>query len=160
MAFKNVFPGRTEKRVWKRAGSLAAGEDGGSMVESALVFPILLTLLFCFMETCLAFYSYEMISEAAREGTRYAMVHGASCPNATSPTCEATATQVNTYVSNLGLVNAAGGTMTVNTTYPNGAEAVGDTVQVTVSYVLPIRMPYVPTASLKFSSTSVAYIIQ
>lgn len=135
-------------------------QDGGSIIEFALTLPALFGLLFCFMEMCLAFYTYDMISESAREGARYAMVHGASCPTSGNPTCEATATQVNTYVSGLGWPNIAGGTMTVSTTYPNGNEAVGSAVQVRVSYAFKITLAFVPKSTLNMSSTSLMYIIQ
>jgi hypothetical protein len=95
------------------------------------------------MELCLAFYSHDMISEAAREGSRYAIYHGATCPTSASPTCEATATQVNSYVTGLGWPNLAGGAMTVATTYPNGNENVGSLVQVKITYVFAIHDEHV-----------------
>jgi hypothetical protein len=112
------------------------------------------------MQLCVAFYSYNLISQVAREGSRYAMVRGASCPNTTNPTCEVTAAQVNSYVSGLGYPNIGGGTLTIATTYPNGNEAVGSPVKVTVTYVLNITMPFVPKNSLTMTSTSQAYIVQ
>jgi hypothetical protein len=135
-------------------------EEGSALIEFAVTLPVLFTLLFCFMEMCLAFYSREMISEAAREGTRYAMFHGASCPNSTSPTCEATAAQVNAAVTGMGWPNLAGGTMTVATTYPSGNEAVGSLVQVKITYIFAIQMAFVPKSSLTMTSTSEAYILQ
>jgi Flp pilus assembly protein TadG len=126
----------------------------------AVTLPLLFTLLFCFMEMCLAFYSRDMISEAARDGTHYAMLHGASCPTTASPTCEATAAQVNSYVTGLGWPNLGNGTMTVATTYPNGNEAVGSLVQVKITYAFAIKMPFVPTNTLTMTSTSEAYIVQ
>ena len=135
-------------------------EDGGALIDMALTLPILFTLLFCFMEMCLAFYSKDMISECAREGTRYAMYRGASCPTSSNPTCEVTASQVNSYVSGLGWPNLGGGTMSVNTTYPNGNETAGSYVQVAVTYVMPIRMPFVPSSALTFTSTSKMQILQ
>jgi len=135
-------------------------DEGGSMIEFAVTLPILFALIFCFMETCMALYTYEMISDSAREGTRYAMVRGASCPSTAHPTCEATATQVNTYVSGLGWPNVGGGAVTPNTTYPDGDENVGSHVQVTVSYAFKIAMPFVPTKSISLSSTSKTTIIQ
>ena len=57
---------------------------------------ILLTFLFGVMEASFALYSYHFISEAAREGTRYAIVRGslagaANCGShgSSSPTCKA-----------------------------------------------------------------------
>jgi len=143
-----------------RRRSLANDVDGSALIEFALTSSLLFTLLFCFMEICLVFYSYDLISEAAREGTRYAMYRGASCPNSTTPTCEVTASQVNTYVSGLVWPNLAGGTITPATTYPSGNENVGSTVQVTVTYVFPIKMPFVPTHSITMASTSVMPILQ
>jgi len=153
-----MIPG---KRLSGRAGQgFFRSDRGTALVEMAVTLPVLFTLLCCFMEMCLAFYTVDMISESAREGTRYAMYRGASCPTTTNPTCEASASQVNSYVSGIGWPNLAGGTLTVATTYPNGNENVGSTVQVKVSYTLPITMPFVPKGSQSFSSTSVMPILQ
>lgn len=135
-------------------------ENGGALIEMAVALPVLFTLMFCFIEMCLAVYSKNLISECAREGTRYAVYHGSSCPNSSSPTCEATAAQVNSYVTGLGWPNLAGGTMTVNTVYPSGNENPGSLVTVVVSYTLPIRVPFTPTNTLSFSSTSQMRILQ
>jgi Flp pilus assembly protein TadG len=135
-------------------------EDGGTLIEFAVTLPVLASLVFCFFEICMAIYTYDMISESAREGTRYAMVRGASCPSVANPTCEVTAAQVNTYVSGLGWPNVGGGLITPSTTYPDGNENVGSHVQVTVTYTFKITMPFVPTKSLSLSSTSTKTIIQ
>jgi Flp pilus assembly protein TadG len=135
-------------------------ESGGSLVEFAVTLPLLFTLVFCFMEMCLVFYTYQTISECAREGTRYAMFRGASCTTTAGGSCTATSAQVNGYVSGLVWPNAGGGTMTVATTYPDGNEAVGSRVQVKMTYVFPIYMPFVPTHSLTMASTSLVYIVQ
>ena len=130
------------------------------MIELAVTLPVLLAVIFCFMELSLVFYTYNMISEAAREGTRYAMTRGATCPTSASPTCEVTAAQVNTYVSGLGWPNVGAGTMTPATSYPDGDEALGHRVRVTVTYVFPIKMPFVPKNSISMSTTSEMKIIQ
>ena len=137
----------------------ARSEDGSSLIEFAVTLPTLFALIFCFIELCMAFYTYDMISESAREGTRYAMVRGASCPSTANPTCEATMAQVNAYVSGLGWPNVGGGKVTPVTFY-DGAEAVGTHVQATVTYTFLITLPFVPTKSLSLSSTSKATIIQ
>jgi Flp pilus assembly protein TadG len=144
----------------KRLRGATSSEEGSTLIEFALTFSVLLALIFCVMEICLVFYSYDMISDCAREGTRYAMVRGASCPNTTSPTCEVNASQVNSFVSAVKTPNLGNGTMTVATTYPDGNESPGSRVQVKVTYVFPIKMPFVPKNSLTMSSTSVMYIVQ
>ena len=59
----------------------AGGEVGSALIETAASLPVLFVLIFCFMELCMAFYSYDMISESAREGTRYAMLLSSTCTN-------------------------------------------------------------------------------
>jgi len=136
-------------------------DEGSTLVEFAVTLPVMFMLLFMFMELCLMFYTRDMISEVAREGTRYAMVRGGSCPTTSNPTCKATAAQVNAYVNGIGWPNIGGGTMTVNTVYSDPTnESVGSTVQVTVTYVFKITMPFVPTNSITMSSSSKMYIIQ
>jgi hypothetical protein len=135
-------------------------EDGQSMVEVAVTLPVVFTLIFCFMEMCLAFYTHNMISELAREGTRYAMVRGSSCLTMASASCQATALQVNTFVSGIGFPNLGGGAIIPLTTYPDGNAAIGSRVQISITYVFPITMPFVPTNSISMSTISVATIIQ
>jgi Flp pilus assembly protein TadG len=151
-----------------RNAGLTVGEDGQTLIEMAVSLPILFALIFCFMELCLAFYTYDMISEAAREGAQYAMVRSINCVtnnSSGSVSCTATSTQVNTYVKNLGWPNIAGGTIAPATTYiqvsPNAAGNIpGNYVNVTVTYVFPIKMPFVPTKALTLTSSSQMYIIQ
>ena len=51
------------------------GERGQSMVEYALVLPILLLLLLGIMEFGIGVFNYNTIANAAREGARYGIVH-------------------------------------------------------------------------------------
>ena len=148
-----------------RSRDATGNEDGSALIETAVSLPVLFTLLFCFMELCLAFYSYDTISESAREGTRYAMLLSSTCTNSSGATCTATAAQVNSYVTGLGWPNLAGGTMTVSTTYKTPAGGVGtnivsDFVVVQITYVFPITMPFVPKNSITLKSTSQMPIIQ
>jgi Flp pilus assembly protein TadG len=148
-----------------RSRDAMGNEDGQALIETAVSLPVLFALLFCFMELCLAFYSYDMISESAREGTRYAMLLSSTCTNSSGASCTATAAQVNTYVPGLGWPNLARGTMTVSTTYKTPAGGVGTNivsnfVVVQITYVFPITMPFVPKNSLTLKSTSQMPIIQ
>jgi Flp pilus assembly protein TadG len=144
-----------------RRGKMGLREDEGStLIEFAVTLPALFGLIFCFINICLMLYTFEMCSQSAREGTRYAMVRGASCPSTASPTCEVTAAQVNTYVSRVTWPNVAGGTVTPNTTYPDGNESVGSHVQVTVTYTYHLMLPFVPNKTFTFVSTSKTTIIQ
>jgi len=160
LKLRTFLPGRLAERLANRF-RLTASEDGSTLIEFAVTLPVMFMLLFMFMELCLIFYTHDMISEVAREGTRYAMVRGGSCPNSTTPTCKVNSAQVNAYVNSIGWPNLGGGTMTVNTQYSDAAnESVGSTVQVTVTYVFNITMPFVPRSAITMTSTSKMYIIQ
>ncbi len=150
-----------------RTGNLARGGRGETMVAFAVTLPILLSFLFGLMQVCLAFYTYEWISEAAREGTRYAMVHGSTCESSVGISCTATGTtgagsfpSVDSYVSHIGLPNLGGGTMNVVTTYPDGDEVAPHRVAVSVTYTFPYKIPFVSSGPISFSSRSEMSILQ
>ena len=73
---------------------LSAGEghrsrttSGQAIVEFALVAPVFFLLLFGIIEAGRFIIYYETLSNAAREGTRYAIVHGSNsfCPSGPMP---------------------------------------------------------------------------
>lgn len=65
-------------------------EEGATLVEIALSASVLFVMLFGIIEVCMALYSYNFVSEAAREATRYAVVRGPnSCLiSSTFPACD------------------------------------------------------------------------
>jgi Flp pilus assembly protein TadG len=140
--------------------SLLRSEGGQTIVETAITLSLLCTVLFGIMEVCLAYYTYEMIEESAREGSRYAMVRGTTCVTGSGSSCTVTHTQVETYVNNLGYPNLGGGTMSVVASYPQGNEAPGSTVQVQITYTFPYQIPFVTNTNVTLTSTSVEPIIQ
>lgn len=135
-------------------------ERGQAVVEIALALPIIAAFTCMMIELCLAFYSYCMISESAREGTRYAIVRGATCQTGTGGSCTASASTINDVVKHLGWPNLGNGTLSVSTTYPDGNENPGSRVQVVVSYVYPYNIPFAPKGTLRMSSASVMYVVQ
>jgi len=50
-------------------------EDGQELVEYALVFPLLFLLLFGLLEVGLIAFSYNAITNGAREGARYGIIY-------------------------------------------------------------------------------------
>ena len=71
-----------------RFGSRRSGRDRGqSLVEFALVAPIFILTILCIIEFGRAVYTAQMLQTAAREGARYAIVHGSSslCPSGPMP---------------------------------------------------------------------------
>ncbi len=149
----------------------ALGQQGTAMVEMAFASVILLTMLFGVMEMCLALYTYHFISEAAREGTRYAIVRGSSCANPPMTPCPASPDDIQSYVETLGFPGIDPAAMTVSTTYsayPAGGVCApsascnnpGNQVQVTVNYQYPLSIPFIPSSTLNMSSTSQMVISQ
>jgi Flp pilus assembly protein TadG len=152
--------GRLRGRVECGPDGERQAERGQAVVEIALALPIIAAFSFMMIELCLAFYSYCMISESAREGTRFAIVRGATCQTGTGGSCTASASAINGAVAHLGWPNLGNGTLSANTTYPDGNENPGSRVQVVVNYVYPYNIPFVPKGTLRMSSTSVMYIVQ
>lgn len=63
---------------------------GQAMVELALIMPILFVVVLGTFEAGRYIFHYELINHAAREGARYAIVHGsrADCPSGPPPPAE------------------------------------------------------------------------
>lgn len=140
--------------------SRARGEQGQAAVEAALTLPIIFAFLFLIIEVCLLFYSYCMISECARQGTRYAMVHGANCTTAAGVSCTTTLAGIKSYTENLGWPNFGGGTLTATPTATSSTLAAGSQVTVLVSYSFPISLPFIPQGTLAMKSSSTTVIVQ
>jgi hypothetical protein len=71
----------------RRDGSRARRSGGQALVEFALVAPLFVLLLFAIIEGGRFIAYYETLSNATREGARYAIVHGSnsSCPSGPMP---------------------------------------------------------------------------
>jgi Flp pilus assembly protein TadG len=158
---------RTVPHRWGRCAAwlgrseyFAQSESGGSEIEFMLSFTALMTFVFVLMEVCIVFYSYGMISECAREATRYAIVRGSTCLTSSSTSCTASAATINTYATGRGFPNIGGGTPVATTTFPDGNQAPGSRVKVDVTYTVAIKLPFVPKNSLALDSSSEMYILQ
>jgi Flp pilus assembly protein TadG len=144
-------------------------------METAMSSIILLTFLFGVIETGFALYSYHFISEAAREGTRYAIVRGSTAGTSTCaapgpPTCIAQSADIQTYVKGLGFPGINPGNMTVTPTWSAYANASscpaagpcnspGNLITIQVQYSFPLTVPFIPAHTFAMSSTA-AMIIQ
>jgi Flp pilus assembly protein TadG len=137
-------------------------EAGSSIVEFALASIILFSLVFGVMAICFALYSYNVVSEAAREATRYAIVRGSACK--TLSNCSIDQPGLQTYVQGLGFplinINSPSPALTATASWPNGNKNPGSPVQVTVTYTFPLGIPFMPSRALTMSSTSQMIISQ
>jgi Flp pilus assembly protein TadG len=149
---------------------IARGEHGSAAVEFAVTSTVFFMALIGMMKVCLAIYTYHYVAEAAREGSRYAMVRGSSCSGFSSA-CPATSENVQTYVRGLGYPGITSSLMTVTTTwatYPAGKPCTpsatcnnpSDLVSVNTSYAFPLALPFMTSKTLTMTSTAVMVISQ
>jgi Flp pilus assembly protein TadG len=163
---------RMRLAAWRRP---LHDQEGQTIVETAMSMIILLTFIFAVWEVGLALYSYHFISEAAREGTRFAIVRGSSlganCSAPGPPTCIARSADIQTYVKDLGFPGINPALMTVTpswSAYPTGATCTpstscnnpGNLVTVKVQYNFPLNVPFVPNRTYTMTSQSAMIISQ
>jgi Flp pilus assembly protein TadG len=142
------------------AGNRRANQRGTAMFEYAIVVLISLMMLFGIVDFGRALYAYHFISNAAREGTRFASVRGNTCTFFASD-CPATRGQIRAFVKNVPQgIDAAALTVTPNFTNPNGLPVCGSSqnypgcgVQVRVDYNFRFIFPLMPVP-IAMSSTS------
>lgn len=149
-------------------------EEGSALVETAVSISVFLLALFAIVEFGFAIYTYNLVSNAARIATRYAVVRGSnSCViQSNFPNCNlTTSTPLQTYVQGLGYPGINSNNLTVNAMWlsPGTTSGTwvtcagicnnpGDAVQVTVNYNFPLMIPFWKTTTLTVSSTSVMEI--
>jgi Flp pilus assembly protein TadG len=104
-----------------------------TVTELAITLPVVLVLLLGVIDFSLAIYAYGTVSEAARCGARYAIVHGSLASSPVGPT--ANDSTVQTVVQN----NAAGLTgVQVTSSWPNGSNDAPSPVTVTATCSCPL----------------------
>ena len=134
---------------------------------------VMFLMLIGTMKVCLAVYTYHYLSEAAREGTRYAIVRGAKCTTF-STACPASGdgTDVNTYVKGLSYPGISSSAMTVTTAYSaypstgtctadllsTSCRSIGNLVTVKVQYAFPLTIPFFGSKTWNMTSTSAMII--
>lgn len=168
--------------VMARLRRLAAIDSGAAILEMAISSALLFSMFFGVFEIALASYTSHYVADAAREGTRYAIVRGSlSCTNTPSlQNCGASPTTIAAYVKGVGYPGILPANLTVNVTYMTGASSTssgsmlttwstcstspcnvpGNMVNVQVSYAFGLSVPFVPHKTINVSSTSEMVIQQ
>jgi Flp pilus assembly protein TadG len=141
------------------------------MVETAIVMSLILLVMFGIIDFGRALYTYHLVENAAREGSRWAMVRGTYCTPRGSPPdeCPATAADIQTYVQSVSPLLDTN-SMTVTPTWgttpaSNGAtcngvsHGVGCEVTVSVTYQFNFLLPMMP-GGFQMAAASQASISQ
>ena len=163
-------------------GSNLAGEEGETTLEFALVCIAVLTLMFGIMDFSRLMYCYHFVSEVAREGTRYAMVrgqtfNGTSCSASQLADCDASSSNLQSYVSGLMPTGMVAANLTVTPSWPGAAisgttgtcpstkdnngnvNSPGCPVSVQVSYKFNFMLPFLPSSLTTYTLTSTSEVI-
>jgi Flp pilus assembly protein TadG len=89
-------------QAWIKPLKELRGEDGQSMVETALSLILAFSMAFLVFEASMLAYTYSVLNNAAREGVRYAIVHGtdsSSCSGPSTGCGDSTAANVKAVVN-------------------------------------------------------------
>jgi Flp pilus assembly protein TadG len=149
-----------------RSSSGFHGERGTSTIEFALGASLLFMTVVGIISMMFALYTYNIVSEAAREAARFAIVRGSACHFAAA--CPAASGDIQTYVQNLGFPGSSTLVATPAwSAYPAGGackhagcNGPGDQVTVTVTDQFPLVIPFLPRRTLSMSNTAAMVISQ
>lgn len=141
----------------------AHAQRGSALVEFAIASTLALTLIFGIVDFGRALYTYHLVSNGARAGSRYAMVRGSAC---TVAGCPATSDQIQTYVRGLA-PGIDPNSLTVATSWPGGTGCFGGTsngpgcsVTVSVTYPFKFLVSLMPSFTMSMASSSTMTISQ
>jgi Flp pilus assembly protein TadG len=149
-------------------------QRGASMVEFAIAASALLLIMFGILEFGRVMYTYHTVSNAARIGSRWAMVRGANSCSGPIDHCNASSSDIQNYVlsvvpmvdaSSTTVANCSSAGLCVTATWSTstdpstdcsstGTNDIGHLVCVTVAYPFNFAIPFVSTTPLTLTSTS------
>ena len=130
---------------------MRSDDRGQSLIEFALVLPVLIILLVGVFDLGRAVMMSETLNTAVREGTRYAIVHGALAQSPSGPaplTSTAVTAAVRQYTTG---INTA---LTITPSYPDGNSYRGSQVIVTAT------TPFTPILSQVFTGGGLTITLQ
>jgi Flp pilus assembly protein TadG len=125
---------------------IVSDETGNMLLEFSLSVWMLVLMTFLIFEFCMTVYTYSVLGNAAREGIRYAVVHGTDsgvCSGPSSGCGDSSGSNVTAVVNGYAAVsfhNTSG--MTVTPSWPDGTSTPSSRVVITITY------PYIPYLDL------------
>jgi len=138
-----------------------AGSRAQALVEFALVAPLCFLLIFAVIDFGRYVYYVQILNNAAREGARYAIVHGSNSLNPTGPTSSdpsgnAVKSVVRSYA--VGVIGDST-VLVVNPSWnPTSLNTRGTRVTVQVTYPFHSVIPVVPLPPVTINGESTLVI--
>ena len=130
----------------------AARKDEGSLVvETALALLVVVPIVFWLFELCMLVYTYSVLGDAARQGVRYAIVHGTDSTNCSGPSSgcgDSTGSNVSSVVKNAAAYSFHNlSNMSVQVTYPDSSSTPSSRIAVAIdyNYVPYVNLPGIAT---------------
>jgi Flp pilus assembly protein TadG len=138
---------------------------GQALVEFALVAPIFFLILFSIIDFGRYVYYVQILNNAAREGARYAIVHGSNgmpssgppAPGFTSSDPSSTNVKAVARRQAIGVVGSTA-VLRIDALYPDDYNRRGDRVTVTVQYDFKSIIPIVPLPPILITGESTLVI--
>jgi Flp pilus assembly protein TadG len=129
--------------------SFFAEDDGSLLLESAIALLVIVPMVFWLFEICMLTYTCSVLGEAARQGVRYAVVHGTDNSNCSGPSVgcgDASGANVVSVVDKFAAYSFHNlSAMTVQVSYPDGSSQPPARVNVAIQYTY---MPYIQLPGL------------
>lgn len=122
-------------------------EEGQGLLEFTLIFFLLVMVIFATIDFARLFFSYATISNAAREGARYGIVHPGDPSDPSDPRNQAI---IGTAESKMVVI---GGTSSVQLTYPDGCADPTCPIRVSITANMDVMTPILPSVTLASTST-------
>src|SRR5262249_2363948 len=111
-----------------------SGNRGHAVVEFLLSIISLMIVIMWILQFMLLIYTYVVLAGAAKEGVRYAVVHGANNGSPSSPPDTTNVVTLTKIFARFDGTNCAAGSPCITVSYPDGSNALNNRVQVTISY--------------------------
>ena len=125
-------------------------EHGQALVEFSLIAIVFFILVFGMIDIGRAVWNYNTLAQATREGTRYAIVHGADSTTPSGPGNDAAVqAEVEKFGGGLNLSQ-----LTVQTTWLNDSNTSGSSVTVTSQYAYEPIFNFLGVISFNMTSSS------
>ena len=123
----------------RRLGRLTRGNRGAVQIEFILSIMVIMFVIFGMWELIMIVHTMNVLSDSAKEGVRYAIVHGSYNASGTQ-SGPGNTTAVETHVRDYAKFTFHDmSALSVSVTYPNATNNTGDRVRVEVRYTF---VPY------------------